>query len=93
MEAEAPKKPSEKMVRETELPIFKPKNTIAAGSLIPKKRKLVKTMILESLVDSVATLLRNCCRERHPKMGGGDLDPPKPTADKNNEKKIFPFQP
>ena len=73
----------------TKPPIFKPKNT---GSLIPKKRKLVKTMMLEYVVDSIATLLPNCCGEHRPIKGGGGAEPPKPTADKN-EKKIFPLQP
>ena len=79
------------MATETELPVFKPKKTIT-GIFIPKKRKLVKTMILESLLDSVAALLRNCCGKRHPNKCGGDPEPPKPAAD-NNEKKIFSFQP
>ena len=73
----------------TKPPIFKPKNT---GSLIPKKRKLVKTMMLEYVVDSIATLLPNCCGGHRPIKGGGGAEPPKPTADKN-EKKIFPLQP
>lgn len=73
----------------TKPPTFKPKNT---GSLIPKERKLVKMMVLEYVVDSIATLLPNCCGEHRPIKGGGGTEPPKPNADKN-EKKIFPLQP
>uniref|UniRef100_A0A2P2NVG8 Uncharacterized protein n=1 Tax=Rhizophora mucronata TaxID=61149 RepID=A0A2P2NVG8_RHIMU len=37
-------------------PRFKPK----AGSVFPKKRKLVKTMVLESLVQSIVSLCSSC---------------------------------
>ena len=82
-EVEAEQKPGEEMV--TEKPMFETKNT---ESLIPKKRKLVKTMMLEDMMDSIATLLANC-------WGGGEAEPPKRakhTAGKNG-KKIFPVQP
>nr|CAN60946.1 hypothetical protein VITISV_015757 [Vitis vinifera] len=82
-EVEAEQKPGEEMV--TEPPMFETKNT---ESLIPKKRKLVKTMMLEDMMDSIATLLANC-------WGGGEAEPPKRakhTAGKNG-KKIFPVQP
>lgn len=70
--------------------IFKRKNC----SGFREKKKLVKTMMLEHMVDSVTTLLRNCCWnwKHHPNKGGEDPEPPKPAGDKN-EKKIFPFQP
>ena len=64
-------------------PGFKPKN---AGSLIPKEKKLVKKMMWEQMVASVAVLLPTSSAGHNPKnRATGEAKPPKPTAHKKGK--------
>lgn len=53
---EVQKKSGDEVVRK---PVF-------MGSLIPKKRKLVKQMMFETIMDSITALLQNCFGGHHP---------------------------
>lgn len=66
----------------TEANWFKPKK----GSVFPAKRRLVKTMVLHSILKFVASVL--CSSEANPIS----LSPPKiPNAKKGNHSQILPY--
>ncbi|KAL7246135.1 hypothetical protein ACSBR2_001300 [Camellia fascicularis] len=53
-------KPIEEVVEAKTEPLFKPKK----GSVIPAKRKLVKTMMFDCIAQSTASLFCSCRRRR-----------------------------
>ncbi|GMP46734.1 hypothetical protein CsSME_00014781 [Camellia sinensis var. sinensis] len=53
-------KPIEEVVEAKTEPLFKPKN----GSVIPAKRRLVKTMMFDCIAQSMASLFCSCRRHR-----------------------------
>jgi hypothetical protein len=70
-------------------PPFKPKK----WGVIPPKRKLVKRMMFDSILKSIATLL--CCPHRHPSGPspsdiGLIISPPNKSTENVKNMKIFP---
>ncbi|KAL7263100.1 hypothetical protein ACSBR1_001308 [Camellia fascicularis] len=70
--------PDEKTVQCDAEPWFNPKK----GGLIPPKRKLVKTMMLECLLKSIGSMFQSCC------PSGPPSNPTRKSKNKN-KKAIF----